>query len=55
MPLNKKGNEVMASMHKTYGSDKKAKQVFYASVNSGKLKGVEGSKHSNKRAMQRFR
>ena len=44
MPLTKKGRKVMASMKKTYGSQKKAKQVFYASVNSGKLKGVEGSR-----------
>ena len=49
MPLNKKGQKVMASMKKTYGSDKKAKQVFYASKNSGKLSGVEG-----KKSMERF-
>lgn len=40
MPLSAKGKKVMRSMKKTYGA-KKAKQVFYASRNAGKLKGVE--------------
>ena len=43
MPLTKKGAEVMAAMRKEYGA-KKAKQVFYASVNSGKLTGVHKGK-----------
>ena len=55
MPLTKKGNEVMGSMQKTYGNDKKAKQVFYASINSGKLKGAEGANPSKKHSMHRFR
>jgi len=33
----------MAGMVKTYGA-KKAKKVFYASINAGKLKGVHGKK-----------
>ncbi len=41
-PLNKKGKEIMQSMHETYKDPKKAKSVFYASVNAGKIKGVEG-------------
>jgi len=40
MPLTSKGKQVMASMLKTYRSKKKAKQVFYSSINAGKLKGV---------------
>ena len=40
MPLTAKGAEVLASMTKTYGSKKKAKRVFYAMINAGKLKGV---------------
>ena len=40
MPLTAKGRKVMTAMSKTYGK-KKAKQVFYASKNSGKLKGVD--------------
>ena len=39
-PLSSKGNKIMGSMAKTYGP-KKAKQVFYASKNAGKIKGVE--------------
>jgi hypothetical protein len=34
MPLTKAGRKVMRSMHKTYG--KRAKQVFYASINARK-------------------
>ena len=32
----------MRSMKKTYGSAKKAKNVFYASANAKKIKGVHG-------------
>jgi hypothetical protein len=41
MPLNPKGKKIMGSMRKTYKSEKKAKEVFYASKNAGKIKGVE--------------
>ena len=50
MPLTKKGSKVMGNMKKTYGSKKKAEQVFYASKNAGKLKGVEG----HARSMEKF-
>jgi|DEB0MinimDraft_4_1074332.scaffolds.fasta_scaffold45620_3 hypothetical protein len=40
MPLNKKGKKIMKSMEEQYGK-KKAKQIFYASKNKGKIKGVE--------------
>lgn len=40
MPLTKKGKKVMRAMKKSYGSSKKAKEVFYASANSGKISGV---------------
>jgi hypothetical protein len=40
MPLTSKGSKIMKSMVKEYGA-KKAKQVFYASRNAGKIKGVE--------------
>lgn len=43
MPLTKKGKKIMGQMKKEYG-DKKAKQVFYASANAGKLKGVHAAK-----------
>lgn len=35
MPLTKTGKKVMKSMKKSY-SAKKAKQVFFASINKGK-------------------
>ena len=41
MPLTKKGKKIMASMMKTYKNPKKAKEVFYASRNAGKIKGVD--------------
>jgi hypothetical protein len=41
MPLTKKGAKVMRAMSKTYPSKKVAQRVFYASVNSGRIKGVE--------------
>lgn len=42
MPLTKTGRKVMASMRAKYG--KRAKEVFYASIN----KGVAGSKKWHK-------
>jgi hypothetical protein len=47
MPLTKKGQQIMQAMEKTYKSKAKAEQVFYASKNAGKIKGVEG--HSKKK------
>lgn len=43
MPLTKKGKEIKAAMTKEYGA-KKGEQVFYASINKGKIKGAEGKK-----------
>lgn len=43
MPLSKKGTKIMNAMKEEYGA-KKAKRVFYASKNAGKLKGVERSR-----------
>ena len=40
MPLTEKGEKIMKSMKRTYGG-KKGEQVFYATANSGKIKGVE--------------
>lgn len=40
MPLTSKGRKIQAAMQKQYGK-KKGKQVFYASRNKGKLKGVD--------------
>ena len=40
MPLTKKGSKIKKAMTKEYGA-KKGKQVFYASINKGKVKGAE--------------
>ena len=48
MPLTKKGTKILSSMLKTYGNDKKAKEVFYASINKGKISGAEGKKKKHK-------
>jgi hypothetical protein len=55
MPINKyfsgHGDEVMSSMKKTYGS-KKAKNVFYATANKRKQKGLDtGPSHSAKKRL----
>ena len=41
MPQTTKGKKIMSAMKKQYGS-KKAKQVYYASIVKGKIKGAEG-------------
>ena len=43
MPLTKKGKKIKRSMQKTYGA-KKGTRVFYASQNSGKIKGTHKQK-----------
>lgn len=43
MPLTKKGAKIKAAMKKQYG-EKKGEQVFYASENKGKVKGVTKGK-----------
>ena len=40
MPLNKKGKKIMNSMKKKFGI-KRGEQVFYASLNKKKIKGVK--------------
>jgi len=39
MPLTKKGKKILGAMRKQYGK-KKGESVFYASINSGKIKGA---------------
>ena len=41
MPLTNKGSEILSSMRKTYGSEKKAKEVLYASRNTGTITGID--------------
>jgi len=40
-PLTSKGKKIMKSMEHSYKSKAKAEQVFYASINKGKVKGAE--------------
>ena len=40
MPLTKKGLKIREAMEKYYGK-KKGEEVFYASENAGKIKGVK--------------
>ncbi len=44
MPLSTKGETILGAMRKTYHSAKKAKRVFYSSINSGRIKGAEKSR-----------
>ena len=41
MPLTAKGEKIKAAMEKTYGSEKKAEQVLYASKNAGRISGID--------------
>lgn len=45
MPLTKKGSTILNKMIEHYGSMKKGKAVFYASINKGTVKGAEKGKH----------
>ncbi len=40
MPLNKKGKKIMSAMKEQYGKER-GEEVFYATKNKGKIKGVE--------------
>ena len=44
MPLTKKGKKIMKAMVEEYHSKKKGEEVFYASMNKGKIKGVHKKK-----------
>ncbi len=41
--MTKKGQKIMSAMMKEYGT-KKGKEVFYALMNKGKIKGVHQGK-----------
>lgn len=47
MPLTAKGKTILTAMKKQYG-DKEGESVFYASMNSGKVKGAEKSQPTKK-------
>ena len=48
MPLTKKGKEILANMKREYGSAK-GTEVFYASLNAGKIKGVHGGEKKHRK------
>ena len=48
MPLTKKGRKIKRRMMKTYGK-KKGTRVFFASANSGRIRGVHKRKRSRKK------
>ena len=43
MPLSPKGTKIKKAMEDQYGKER-GEQVFYASKNAGKIKGVEKAK-----------
>lgn len=49
MPLTPKGQKIKAAMEKEYGT-KRGDSVFYASENSGRIKGVAKGKRKAKRS-----
>jgi hypothetical protein len=52
MPLTAKGKKILKNMKKTYGA-KKAESVFYAMINEGKIKGVEGKRKAPKKGKKK--
>lgn len=51
MPINAKGRKIMRKMKEEYGS--KGEQVFYATLNKGKITGVEGGQSGRKKKRKR--
>lgn len=43
MPLTEKGKKILRAMRKQYGKEK-GKEVFYKSINAGKITGVHKGK-----------
>ncbi len=43
MPLTEKGRKILKNFKKEYG--KEGESNFYASINAGKITGVEAGKH----------
>ena len=41
MPLTVKGKKIKKAMRATYKNKEKAERVFWASKNSGKIKGID--------------
>lgn len=52
MPLTPKGKKILKAMTKQYGA-KKGKEVFYASINEGKITGAEGGTKKSKKTKKK--
>ncbi len=52
-PLSKKGKKVLASMTKSYGDADKAKRVMYASIQAGRLSGVDPTFEKRRKGRQK--
>jgi len=52
MPLTKKGKKIYRAMIKEYGK-KKGKQVFYASIKKGTIKGAHKRRKTKRRRKRR--
>lgn len=51
-PLTAKGTKILSKMNKFYGA-KKAKKVFYAMINEGKITGAEGKTRSKRKTTKK--
>lgn len=47
MPLTPKGSKILKRMEDQYGK-RKARQIFYAMINEGKITGAEGRAKASK-------
>jgi len=48
MVLTNKGKKIRRNMRRVYGTKEKGDNVFYASINKGKVKGAERKKKKSK-------
>jgi hypothetical protein len=49
MPETKKGKKILSHMVRQYGSERKGKEVFYASINKGTIHGTGTQTERRKR------
>ena len=52
MPLTEKGRKIFGAMQEEYGAEK-GKNVFYASENAGKIKGVHYAKGKKQKSRKK--
>jgi hypothetical protein len=54
MPLNRKGRTILTAMKEKYGP-KKGEEVFYKSLNAGRIKGVEMRRRRRRKRKNRYK